>query len=105
MPPILLCWPTTLEAVTGSTSVEVEPSRQTFVSFVPVRPIAAEEQSGIMASDMKVRRKQKCVIEFLNLEKIESVDNLQRLLSLSLKLNSGCKQSEAVGSASQQWRH
>jgi hypothetical protein len=36
-------------------AVEVEPSRQQLVSFVAVRQMAAEQQSGKMASDMEVR--------------------------------------------------
>jgi hypothetical protein len=73
---MLLCWPMTLEADTGSMTVEVEPSRQTYIRFFAMRQTAAEEQSGKMASDMEVRRKQRCVIEFLIAEKIESVDIL-----------------------------
>jgi hypothetical protein len=38
-------------------TVEVEPSRQQFISFVAVRQIAAEKQAGKMASDMEVRMK------------------------------------------------
>jgi hypothetical protein len=34
MAPILLCWPTMLEAHAGGMAVEVEPSHQQFVSFV-----------------------------------------------------------------------
>jgi hypothetical protein len=44
----------------GRMAVEVEPPRQYFVSFVAVRHIAAEGQSGKMAPDMEVRRKQRC---------------------------------------------
>ena len=33
MPPILLCWPTTLEAVVGGMAIEVEPSHQYSVTF------------------------------------------------------------------------
>jgi hypothetical protein len=50
-------------------AVEVEPSRPEFVSFFTVQQIAAEEQSGKMAPDMEVRKKQKYVIEFLHAEK------------------------------------
>jgi hypothetical protein len=35
-----------------------------------MQQIAAEEQSGRMASDMKVGTKQRCVIEFLHTEKL-----------------------------------
>jgi hypothetical protein len=44
MPPVLLCWPTALEADAGGMTVEVEPSRQWLVSFVVVWQMAAEEQ-------------------------------------------------------------
>jgi hypothetical protein len=50
-------------------AVEVEPSRQKSVCFIAVRQIAAEEESGKMASDMEVRAKQTRVIEFLHAEK------------------------------------
>jgi hypothetical protein len=62
MPPILLCWPTTLEADASYMALEVEPSRQSFVSFVVVRQIAREEQFGKMASDMEVSTKQRCYL-------------------------------------------
>jgi hypothetical protein len=50
-------------------AVEVEPSRQQFVCFIAVRQIAAEEETGKMASDMEVHAKQKRVIELLQAEK------------------------------------
>jgi hypothetical protein len=40
---VFVCWPTTLEADAGSMAVQVEPSRQQFVTFVALRQIAAEE--------------------------------------------------------------
>jgi hypothetical protein len=47
-----------------------------------VRQIAAEEQSGEMASDVEVHTKQKCVIEFLHAEKIAPIDIHRRLLNV-----------------------
>jgi hypothetical protein len=49
LPPILLRWPTMSEADAGGMAVEVEPSRQQVISFVAMRQIAAEGQSGKMA--------------------------------------------------------
>jgi hypothetical protein len=56
-------------------AVEVEPSRQQFVSFVAERQIAAEEHSDKMSYDMEVRTKRKCVAEFLHAEKINNINN------------------------------
>jgi hypothetical protein len=39
-----------------------------------MRQIAAEEESGNMASDMEVRSQQKCAIEFLREERITTID-------------------------------
>jgi hypothetical protein len=44
--------------------------------------MAAEGQSGKMASDMEVRMKQRCVIEFLHAEKIAPNDVLRHLLNV-----------------------
>jgi hypothetical protein len=49
-----------LVAEAGGMTVEAEPSCLKYVSSVAVRQIAAEEQSGKMASDVEVRMKQKC---------------------------------------------
>lgn len=49
MPPVLLCWPTTSEAVDGG--------------------LAAEGQPDKMTSDLEARVKQRCVTEFLHVEK------------------------------------
>jgi hypothetical protein len=63
-----------LEGDAGGMTVEVEPSRKQFVSFVAVRQIAAEEQSVKMASDAELSTKQRCVAESLHAEKIASID-------------------------------
>jgi hypothetical protein len=42
----------------------------------------AEEQSGVMASDVEVRTKQRCVIEFLHAEKIAPIEIHRRLLNV-----------------------
>jgi len=52
------------------------------LNFVAVRQKAAEGQSDKMASDMEVRMKQRCVIEFLHAEKIAPNDIHRRLLNV-----------------------
>jgi hypothetical protein len=47
-----------------------------------MQQIAAEEQSGKMASDMEVLTKQRCGFEFLHVEKIPPVDIHRRLLNV-----------------------
>ena len=44
--------------------------------------MAAEGQSDKMASDMEVRMKQRCVIEFLHAEKIAPNDTHRRLVNV-----------------------
>jgi hypothetical protein len=44
------------------------------LNFVAVRQMTAEGQSDKLASDIEVRMKQKCAIEFLNAEKIAPID-------------------------------
>ena len=44
--------------------------------------MAAERQSDTMASDMEVRIKQRCVMEFLHTEKIELIDIHEHLLNV-----------------------
>ena len=45
--------------------------------------MAAEGQSDITASDMEVCMKQRCVIEFLHVEKMVSIDIHQHSLNVS----------------------
>jgi len=52
------------------------------LNFVAVRKMTIEGQSDKMASDMEVRMKQRCVIEFLHVEKIASNDIHRRLLKV-----------------------
>ena len=66
MPSILLCWPVMSEADVGGMAVEIEPSSQYSVALVQIK---AEGQSDRMASDMEVKMKEKCNIEFLQAEK------------------------------------
>jgi hypothetical protein len=47
-----------------------------------VRQIATAEQSTKMASDIEVRTKQRCVIEFLTAEQIAPTDIHRRLLKV-----------------------
>jgi len=51
-------------------------------TFVAMRQMAAEGQSDKMASDMEVRMKQRCVIEFLHAERIAPIDIHRRLLNV-----------------------
>jgi histone-lysine N-methyltransferase SETMAR len=52
------------------------------LNSVAVRQMTAEGQSDKMASDMEVRMKQRCVIEFLHAEKIAPNDIHRRLLNV-----------------------
>jgi hypothetical protein len=52
------------------------------LNFVAVRQMTAEGQSIKMVSDMEVRMKQRCVIEFLHVEKIASNDIHRCLLNI-----------------------
>jgi hypothetical protein len=52
------------------------------LNSVAVRQMTAEGQSDKMASDMEVRMKQMCVIEFLHAEKIAPNDIHRRLLNV-----------------------
>ena len=52
------------------------------LNFVAVQQMTAEGQSGKMVSDMEVRMKQRCVIEFLHAEKIAPNDIHRRLLNV-----------------------
>jgi len=53
-----------------------------------------------MASDMKVHIKQRCVIEFLHVEKMASTDFYQCFLKTYEKQTMAAKYSEAVGAVS-----
>ena len=63
--------------------------------------MAAEGQSDRMVSDMEVRMKQRCVIEFLR-RKNGTHSHLLMLAECLWKPNSGCEHSEAVGDVFQQ---
>ena len=88
MPPNLLSWPTTSEVGVGAVAVEAEPSRQ----YDTVRQMAAEGQSDKMASDkmasdkmasdMEMHVKERCVTEFLHLEKMTPTDIHVHLLNV-----------------------
>jgi hypothetical protein len=47
-----------------------------------VRQVAAEGQSGKMASNTEVRTKQRCITELLHVEKIAPIDIQERLLNV-----------------------
>ena len=83
MPPILLCWPTTSKANGVDMAVEVEPSRQYSVKFSCRATDNSRGPSDKLASDMEVRMKQRCVIEFLHAEKIAPNDIHRRLLNVN----------------------
>ena len=64
--------------------------------------MVAEEQSDKMAFDIEVHMKQRCVIEFLCVEKKKKNQWIAECLQ---KLNRWSKHSEAVdGTALQQWQ-
>ena len=65
--------------------------------------MAAEGQSDKMASDMEVQMKQKCVTEFLDVEKFCTHWHSSTLGEHLRRPNSGCEHTEAVGAAFQQW--
>mgnify|MGYP001860934035 CR=1 FL=1 len=56
-------------------------STSVLLHVVAVRQMAAEGQSDKMASDMEVRMKERCGIEFLHLEKMAPTDIHQCLLN------------------------
>jgi len=62
IPPVLLCWPATSEAVVGGMEEEVEPSQNILLCFVAAWQMAAQGQAGKMASDMEVCMKQRDVV-------------------------------------------
>ena len=72
MPPVLLFWPTTLEAEGGGTAVDVEPSQQHPVTFC--WQMASKAQSDKMVSDMEVCLKQRSITEFFHEEKMTPID-------------------------------
>ena len=61
--------------------------------IVAMGQMAAEGQSGKMASDVEVCVEQRGVVAFLQAEKMAPIDSHQWLL----KPSSGCEHSEAVG--------
>ena len=66
--------------------------------------MAAEGQSGKMASFVEMRIKERCVTEYLQAEKIAPTDICHvQLAELLWRPNSGCEQSEEVDDAFQQW--
>ena len=57
----------------GGMLVEAEPSHKYLLHVVVMQQMAAEVQSDKMASDMEEHMKQRCVTEFLHVEKIASI--------------------------------
>ena len=55
-------------------AVEVKPSTNILLHLAAVWQLAAKRQSHRMASDVEVWMKQRCVTEFLHVEKIASID-------------------------------
>jgi hypothetical protein len=53
------------------------------LNFVAVQQMTAEGQSNKMTSDMEVRMKQRCVIEYLHAAKSAPSDIHRRLLNVS----------------------
>ena len=62
-------------------AVEVELSHSYLLTF-GCCVTAAERQSGRMASDMEAHMKQRCVTEFLHVEKMAPTDIHQHLLNI-----------------------
>jgi len=67
-----------------------------------MRQMAAERQYGTMASDVEEHMKQRCVTEFLHVEKNGTLWHSLVLSERLWKPNSGCEHSEVGGSALQQ---
>jgi len=63
--------------------------------------MAAEGQSGRMTSDMEVCLKQRCVTEYLYVEKMAPID-INWYLLYTWRPTSGCELSEAAGGVFQQ---
>ena len=72
MPPFLFCLPTIVDV--GGVAVEAETSANILLYFVAMQQMAAEGQIDKMASDMELCTKQRCVTEFLFVEKIAPTD-------------------------------
>ena len=79
MPYILLRWFNTSEADVGGIAVGVEFSHQYSVTCCCH---ATDGSRNKMAADMAVHMKERCIIEFLWVEKIEPIDTHQNLLSI-----------------------
>ena len=90
---ILFRWPKMSEADIGGMTVEVEP-----LHISAMWQMAAEGQSDKMTSDMGVH-----VAEFLHAGKMAPTDIHWHLLNGYGDHNHGCKHSEVVGSAFQEW--
>jgi len=69
MPPILSWRPTASGVDGGGMAVQAEPSPTILLHVVAVRQMAEEGQSDKMVSDTEVHVKQRCVTEFLHMEK------------------------------------
>ena len=70
--------------------------------FVAMRQMAAQGQSDRMVSEMEVWMKQRCVTEFLHVEKIAPIDIHWCLLNFDGDQTVDVS-SEAVGGTFQQW--
>ena len=66
--------------------------------------MAAEGQSDEMVSDMEACVKQRCIIEFLHVEKDFSHWCLLMLAVCLWKPNSGCEHSDEVSGIFQPWQ-
>jgi len=77
--PILFCWPTTTEADIGDAAVDsVFPP---IFHVVAMWQMATEGQNGKTVSDMEVLMKQRCILEFLHMEKMAPTDIHEHLLN------------------------
>ena len=104
MPPMLLCWPTTPEAAVGSMAVETEPSLQCFAIFSGHATYGSRGvvwQNGIWHGSTQSKD---VPLNFSMQEKNGTHWNSLILAACLWRQNRGCKHSETVGSAFQQWR-
>ena len=68
MPPILLCCPTMSEADIGGKTAEAEPSHQYSITCCCRVTDGSRGAPDKIACNMEVQMKQRCRVEFLNVE-------------------------------------
>ena len=78
----LFCWPMRSKAMLVTWQERLKLPTSIPLYFIARWQMAAEEQSDKIVSDMEVHMKQRCVIEFLQMEKNSSTDIHQCLLNI-----------------------